>query len=84
MLQTEGVEQRSDDKISIINNSRGDIRSLLNSAQSRTGYSTVSNKDIVDLDIADAINGYFNADTLDQAMQFIIRADASYPDPDIG
>ena len=82
VLQTEGVKLGSDDKISIINNSRGDIRSLLNSAQSRTaGYSTVSNKDIVDVDIADAINGYFNADTLDQAMQFIIRADASYPDP---
>jgi replication factor C large subunit len=82
VLQTEGVKLGSDDKVSIINNSRGDIRSLLNSAQSRTaGYSTVSNKDIVDLDIADAINGYFNADTLDQAMQVIIRADASYPDP---
>ena len=82
VLQTEGVKLGSDDKISIINNSRGDIRSLLNSAQSRAaGYSTVSNKDIVDVDIADAINGYFNADTLDQAMQFIIRADASYPDP---
>ena len=82
VLQTEGVKLGSDDKISIINNSRGDIRSLLNSAQSRTaGYSTVSNKDIVDVDIADAINGYFNADTLDRAMQFIIRADASYPDP---
>jgi replication factor C large subunit len=82
VLQTEGVKLGADDTISIINNSRGDIRSLLNSAQSRTaGYSTVSNRDIVDLDIADAINGYFNADTLDQAMQFIIRADASYPDP---
>ena len=45
------------------------------------GYSTVSNKDIIDVDIADAINGYFNADTLNQAMQFIIRADVSYPDP---
>jgi replication factor C large subunit len=82
VLQTEGVKLESDDKISIINNSRGDIRSLLNGAQSRTaGYSTVSNKDIVDVDIADAINGYFNTDTLDQAMQFIMRADASYPDP---
>ncbi|MDQ4050037.1 MAG: AAA family ATPase [Thermoproteota archaeon] len=82
VLQTEGVKLDSDDKISIINNSRGDIRSLLNSAQSRTaGYSTVSNKDIVDVDIADAINGYFNADTLEEAMQFIMRADASYPDP---
>ncbi|MDQ4101740.1 MAG: AAA family ATPase [Thermoproteota archaeon] len=82
VLQTEGVKLESDDKISIINNSRGDVRSLLNSAQSRTaGYSTVSNKDTVDVDIADAINGYFNTEMLDQAMQFIMRADASYPDP---
>jgi replication factor C large subunit len=82
VLQSEGVKLGSGDKTSIIDNSRGDIRSLLNSAQSRAaGYSTVSNKDIVDVDIADAINGYFNADSLNEAMQFIIRADASYPDP---
>ncbi len=82
ILQTEGVELGSDDKVSIIDNSRGDIRSLINSAQSHVaGYHTVSNKDIVDVDIADAINGYFNAHTLTQAVQFIIRAEASYPDP---
>jgi replication factor C large subunit len=82
VLRSEGVKLGSDDKTSIIDNSRGDVRSLLNSAQSRAaGYSTVSNKDIVDVDIEDAINGYFNADTLNQAMQFILRADVSYPDP---
>jgi replication factor C large subunit len=82
VLQSEGVKLGSDDKRSIIDNSRGDIRSLLNSAQSRAaGYSTISNKDIVDVDIADAINGYFDADSLDQAIQFMIRADVSYPDP---
>ncbi|MFL6509945.1 MAG: AAA family ATPase [Nitrososphaera sp.] len=82
ILQTEAVELGSDDKVSIIDNSRGDIRSLLNSAQSlAAGYHTVSNKDIVDVDIADAISGYFNAHTLTQAIQFIIRAEASYPDP---
>ncbi len=82
VLQSEGVKLGSGDKTSIIDTSRGDIRSLLNGAQSRAaGYSTVSNKDIVDVDIADAINGYFNVDGLNQAMQFITRADASYPDP---
>ena len=82
ILQTEAVELGSDDKVSIIDNSRGDIRSLLNGAQSlAAGYHTVSNKDIVDVDIADAISGYFNAHTLTQAIQFIIRAEASYPDP---
>lgn len=82
VLQSEGVKLGSGDKRSIIDNSRGDIRSLLNSAQSRAaGYSTISNKDIVDVDIADAINGYFDADRLNQAIQFMIRADVSYPDP---
>ncbi|HVD21259.1 MAG TPA: AAA family ATPase, partial [Nitrososphaera sp.] len=74
VLKSEGVKLGSDDKTSIIDNSRGDIRSMFNSAQSRAaGYSTVSNKDIVDVDIADAINGYFNADSLNEAMQFITR-----------
>ena len=82
VLQSEGVKLGSGDKRSIIDNSRGDIRSLLNSAQSyAAGYSTISNKDMVDVDIADAINGYFDAGSLNQAIQFMTRADVSYPDP---
>jgi len=85
VLQSENVKLGPGDKISIVNNSRGDIRSMLNSAQSRvSGYATISNKDIVDIDIADAVNGYFNAGTIDQATQFIANADASYPDPRYG
>lgn len=85
VLQCENVKLGPGDKISIVNNSRGDIRSMLNSAQSRvSGYATVSNKDIVDIDIADAVNGYFNAGTVEQATQFIANADASYPDPRYG
>lgn len=85
VLKSEGIKLGPGDKISIVNNSRGDIRSMLNSAQSRAaGYATVSNRDIVDIDIADAINGYFNAGSLKQATQFIANADASYPDPRYG
>jgi replication factor C large subunit len=85
VLQSEGVKLGPGDKISIVNNSRGDIRSMLNSAQSRAaGYATVSNRDMVDIDIADAINSYFNAGSVEQATQFIARADASYPDPRYG
>jgi replication factor C large subunit len=82
ILQSEGVKLGPGDRTSIVDNSRGDIRSLLNSAQSRAaGYSTISNKDVVDVDIADAINGYFNAGSMEQAMQFITKADVLYPDP---
>ena len=82
ILQSERVKLGQDDRKLIIDNSRGDIRSLLNSVQSRAaGYSTVSNEDVIDVDIADAINGYFNASNREQAMQFITRADKLYPDP---
>jgi replication factor C large subunit len=85
VLQSEGVKLAPGDRISIINSSRGDIRSMLNSAQSRvSGYATISNIDMVDIEIADAINSYFNARSLEQATQFIIKADASYPDPRYG
>lgn len=85
ILQSEGAMLGSRDRISIVNNSRGDIRSMINSLQSRAiGYSTVSNKDIVDIDIANAVTGYFNADSLEQATRFITMADAAYPDPRYG
>lgn len=85
VLQSEGVKLGPGDKISIVNNSRGDIRSMLNSAQSRAaGYATVSNRDMIDIDIASAINGYFNAGSPEQATRFIASADASYPDPRYG
>jgi len=85
VLQSERVKLGPGDKISIVNNSRGDIRSMLNSAQSRAaGYATVSNRDMIDIDIADAINGYFNAGSIEQATQFITNANASYPDPRYG
>lgn len=82
VLASEGEKLGPGDKISIVNNSRGDIRNLLNSAQSRAaGYATVSNADVAEIDIQDAINGYFAASGKEQAVQFLTRADASFPDP---
>lgn len=83
VLQSEGAKLGLGDRISVVYNSRGDIRSLLNSAQSRdAGYATVSNKDIVDVDIADAINGYFSTSgSAEEAVAYIAKADASYSDP---
>ena len=82
VLASEGAKLGPGDRISIVNNSRGDMRTLLNSAQSRAaGYATVSNKDIIDIDIAHAINGYFAADNIKDAESLIVQADASYSDP---
>jgi len=85
VLQSEGAVLGLRDRISIVNNSRGDIRSMINSLQSRAiGYSTVSNEDIVDIDIAAAVTGYFDADSMEQATRFMTMADAAYPDPRYG
>ena len=82
VLQKEGAKLGPGDKISLVNNSGGDIRSLLNGAQSRAaGYATGSNKDVTEIDIGDAVNGFFATDSPDQARLLISKADASYPDP---
>ncbi|MEW5841394.1 AAA family ATPase [Nitrososphaera sp.] len=82
VLQSEGARLGPGDKVSIVRNSRGDIRALLNGAQSRVaGYATVANDDVTEIDIADAINGYFAAGDRRQAAKILARADASYPDP---
>ncbi|MGI0036959.1 MAG: AAA family ATPase [Nitrososphaera sp.] len=82
VLRNEGEKLGPGDKISLVNNSGGDIRSLLNSAQSRAaGYATGSNKEVAEIDIAEAITGYFNSDNVEQAKTFITKADSSYPDP---
>ncbi len=82
VLQSEGARLGPGDKISIVNNSGGDIRSMLNGAQARaSGYTTGSNKDSAEIDIADAISGYFNADDLEKASMSLGRADSSYSDP---
>lgn len=82
ILEKEKAKLGPGDKVSVVVNSGGDIRSLLNSAQSRAaGYATTSNFDVTEIDIADAINGYFAAKDKATAIQIIARADATFPDP---
>jgi replication factor C large subunit len=82
VLESEGVRLGPGDRVSIVNNSRGDIRAMLNGAQSRAaGYATVSNSDVIEVDVADAINGYFAAAGKENAVQVLARADATFPDP---
>lgn len=82
ILAKEKAKLGPGDKVSIVVNSGGDIRSLLNSAQSRAaGYATTSNTDVTEIDIADAISGYFSAKDKRTAVQVLARADAAFPDP---
>ena len=81
VLASKGVKLGPNDRISIVNNSQGDIRALLNGAQSRAaGYATAS-KEGAEIDIADAINGYFSAARRQDAAKMIANADATFPDP---
>ena len=81
VLASEGIKLGPGDRISIVNNSQGDIRALLNGAQSRVaGYATAP-KEGVEIDIADAINGYFAAASRQDAAKMIENADATFPDP---
>ena len=72
------------DRITVVRNSLGDIRSLLNSAQIMiAGYSTAKNPSM-EIDVEDMINQYFSTDTLEEALAIINRGDISYSDPRFG
>ncbi|MDW0336011.1 MAG: hypothetical protein QN755_09960, partial [Nitrososphaeraceae archaeon] len=72
------------DRITVVRNSLGDIRSLLNSTQVMiAGYSTVKNASM-EIDVEDMINQYFSTATLEEALAIINRADISYSDPRFG
>jgi replication factor C large subunit len=73
-----------EEKISIVNNSHGDIRSLLNIAQSKYAGYDVTTQDNFEIDIAEAINGFFSSDGPQSARDFLSKADASYQDPRFG
>ncbi len=84
VLKSHKKELDAEEKILIVNNSRGDIRSLLNSVQGRVAGYNVTREDILEIDIADAINGYFSSNSLQEAKTFLSHADATYPDPRFG
>ena len=72
------------EKISIIDKSHGDIRLLLNTLQAKlSGYDTIASPN-TDIDIADAVNGFFRSEDKDTAKSFLLRADANYQDPRFG
>jgi replication factor C large subunit len=84
VLKKENKKLDLDQKVSIVNNSHGDARSLLNGAQSKfAGYNTTQ-EDAFEIDIADAINGYFSSDNQEDAKAFLLQADAVYRDPHFG
>ena len=84
VLRNRNSSMDAKDRITVVRNSLGDIRSLLNSAQVMiAGYSTAKNPSM-EIDVEDMINQYFSTATLEEALDIINRADISYSDPRFG
>ncbi|MDQ4023706.1 MAG: AAA family ATPase, partial [Thermoproteota archaeon] len=84
VLKEEKEQLSLDDKVSVVNNSKGDIRSMLNNAQSKCAGYNSTHGDTFEIDIAEAINGYFSTSGLEEAKNLLSQADATYLDPRFG
>jgi replication factor C large subunit len=72
------------DRIAVVRNSFGDVRSLINSAQVMiAGYSSVKNS-TSEIEVESMINQFFTSSTIEEALAIINKSDISYSDPRFG
>lgn len=84
VLRNRNSSMDTKDRVTVVRNSLGDIRSLLNSAQVMiAGYSTAKNPS-TEIDVEAMINQFFTSSTFEEALANINRADISYSDPRFG
>lgn len=84
ILRLQSSSMKLEDRIAVVRNCFGDIRSLLNAAQiMKAGYTTTKNP-VLDIDIENMINQFFSSTTFEEALDVIQRADISYSDPRFG
>jgi replication factor C large subunit len=84
ILRFQNSSMKLQDRIAVVRNCFGDIRSLLNAAQvMKAGYTTTKNP-VLDIDIENMINQFFSSTTFEEALDVIQRADISYSDPRFG
>jgi replication factor C large subunit len=85
LLETEGRSLELDQKLELIEKSNGDVRSLLNLAQSKLQGEYESNKNPPDnLPVDECVNLFFSAETISQAKMILIRSDVIYISPKYG
>ena len=69
ILQKEGAKLSPGSEIKVISESRGDIRSMINLAQSLvTGFSPQTDKSFETLNVEEGINSFFKAKTIEEAQ----------------
>lgn len=84
ILRLQNSSMKLEDRIAVVRNCFGDIRSLLNAAQvMKAGYTTTKNP-VLDIDIENTINHFFSSTTFAEALDVVQRADISYSDPRFG
>jgi len=84
ILRMENSSIKVDDRLELVRNCFGDIRSLLNAAKVMVaGYSTAK-RPVLDIDIENMINNFFSSKNFDEALDIVQRTDISYSDPRFG
>ena len=72
ILQLEGVKISSDSLTKLVTESRGDIRSMINSVQAIvTGFNPMTEKSFESLDIEEGINAFYKAKSIDEARSIL-------------
>jgi len=72
ILKKEGAKLSPGTLIKIINKSRGDIRSMINSTQALvTGFNPPSERSFETLDVEAGVNAFFKANSIDEARSVI-------------
>ena len=72
ILQLEGVKISSDSLTKLVTESRGDIRSMINSVQAIvTGFNPMTEKSFESLDIEEGINAFYKAKSIEEARSIL-------------
>jgi len=83
-LRIQNYSMKFDDRLDVVRNCSGDVRSLLNAAQVKVaGYTTMKNP-MLEIDIENMINQFFSSKTFEEALDLVMKADTSYSDPRFG
>jgi replication factor C large subunit len=84
ILSNEGLNFPVSEKALIVKRSHGDIRSLLNLAQSAHAQYMTENEHMSEIDIGPAVDAFFSETSLENAKNILARSDSHYVDPRFG
>jgi replication factor C large subunit len=84
ILSNEGLNFPVSEKALIVKRSHGDIRSLLNLAQSAHAQYMTKNEHMSEIDIGPAVDAFFSETSLENGKNILARSDSHYVDPRFG